>query len=201
MFYYKTMEVVIAYLQANWIELAGSVLSIIYLYLSIKQRVSLWIFGFLCSLLYVVVFFQSKFYADMSLQFYYLGVSAFGWISWKAGKPENRKELPVKRTKPLSGAIILVIALVLYFLYYFILSEYTDSPLPKADAFTTALSIVATWMLARKMIEHWWLWIIVDSVSAGLYFYKALYPTAILFVIYTVMAIIGYRQWKKSLQM
>ena len=201
MFYYKTMEVVIAYLQANWIELAGSVLSIIYLYLSIKQRVSLWIFGFLCSLLYVVVFFQSKFYADMSLQFYYLGVSAFGWISWKAGKPENRKELPVKRTTPLSGAIILVIALVLYFLYYFILSKYTDSPLPKADAFTTALSIVATWMLARKMIEHWWLWIIVDSVSAGLYFYKALYPTAILFVIYTVMAIIGYRQWKKSLQM
>ena len=200
MFYYKTMEVVIAYLQANWIELAGSVLSIIYLYLSIKQRVSLWIFGFLCSLLYVVVFFQSKFYADMSLQFYYLGVSVFGWISWKAGKPENRKELPVKRTTPLSGAIILVIALVLYFLYYFILSEYTDSPLPKADAFTTALSIVATWMLARKMIEHWWLWIIVDSVSAGLYFYKALYPTAILFVIYTVMAIIGYRQWKKSLQ-
>ena len=195
------MEVVLAYLQANWIELAGSVLSIIYLYLSIKQRVSLWIFGFLCSLLYVVVFFQSKFYADMSLQFYYLGVSVFGWISWKAGKPENRKELPVKRTTPLSGAIILVIALVLYFLYYFILSEYTDSPLPKADAFTTALSIVATWMLARKMIEHWWLWIIVDSVSAGLYFYKALYPTAILFVIYTVMAIIGYRQWKKSLQM
>ena len=201
MFYYKTMEVVIAYLQANWIELAGSVLSIIYLYLSIKQRVSLWIFGFLCSLLYVVVFFQSKFYADMSLQFYYLGVSVLGWISWRAGKPENRKELPVKRTTPLSGAIILVIALVLYFLYYFILSEYTDSPLPKADAFTTALSIVATWMLARKMIEHWWLWIIVDSVSAGLYFYKALYPTAILFVIYTVMAIIGYRQWKKSLQM
>ena len=200
MFYNKTMEVVFTYLQANWIELLGSVLSIIYLYLSIKQKVSLWIFGFLCSLLYVVVFFQSKFYADMSLQFYYLGVSAFGWISWKAGKPENRKELPVKRTTPLSGAIILVIALVLYFLYYFILSEYTDSPLPKADAFTTALSIVATWMLARKMIEHWWLWIIVDSVSAGLYFYKALYPTAILFVIYTIMAIIGYQQWKKSLQ-
>lgn len=199
MFYNKTMEVVFTYLQANWIELLGSALSIIYLYLSIKQKVSLWIFGFLCSLLYVVVFFQSKFYADMSLQFYYLGVSVFGWISWKAGKPENRKELPVKRTTPLSGAIILVIALVFYFLYYFILSEYTDSPLPKADAFTTALSIVATWMLARKMIEHWWLWIIVDSVSAGLYFYKALYPTAILFVIYTVMAVIGYRQWKKSL--
>ena len=201
MFYNKTMEVVFTYLQANWIELLGSVLSIIYLYLSIKQKASLWIFGFLCSALYVVVFFQSKFYADMSLQFYYLGVSVFGWISWKAGKPENRKELPVKRTTPLSGVIILLIALILYFVYYFILTGYTDSPLPKADSFTTALSIVATWMLARKMIEHWWLWIIVDSVSAGLYFYRALYPTAILFVIYTIMAIIGYLQWKKSLQM
>ena len=190
---------VFTYLQANWIELLGSVLSIIYLYLSIKQKASLWIFGFLCSALYVVVFFQSKFYADMSLQFYYLGVSVFGWISWKAGKPENRKELPVKRTTPLSGVIILLIALILYFVYYFILTGYTDSPLPKADSFTTALSIVATWMLARKMIEHWWLWIIVDSVSAGLYFYRALYPTAILFVIYTIMAIIGYLQWKKSL--
>lgn len=199
MFYNKTMEVVFTYLQANWIELLGSVLSIIYLYLSIKQKASLWIFGFLCSALYVVVFFQSKFYADMSLQFYYLGVSVFGWISWKAGKPENREELPVKRTTPLSGVIILLIALILYFVYYFILTGYTDSPLPKADSFTTALSIVATWMLARKMIEHWWLWIIVDSVSAGLYFYRALYPTAILFVIYTIMAIIGYLQWKKSL--
>ena len=199
MFYNKTMEVVFTYLQANWIELLGSVLSIIYLYLSIKQKASLWIFGFLCSALYVVVFFQSKFYADMSLQFYYLVVSVFGWISWKAGKPENRKELPVKRTTPLSGVIILLIALILYFVYYFILTGYTDSPLPKADSFTTALSIVATWMLVRKMIEHWWLWIIVDSVSAGLYFYKALYPTAILFVIYTIMAIIGYLQWKKSL--
>ena len=199
MFYNKTMEVVFTYLQANWIELLGSVLSIIYLYLSIKQKASLWIFGFLCSALYVVFFFQSKFYADMSLQFYYLGVSVFGWISWKAGKPENRKELPVKRTTPLSGVIILLIALILYFVYYFILTGYTDSPLPKADSFTTALSIVATWMLARKMIEHWWLWIIVDSVSAGLYFYRALYPTAILFVIYTIMAIIGNLQWKKSL--
>jgi nicotinamide mononucleotide transporter len=116
------MEVVFTYLQANWIELLGSVLSIIYLYLSIKQKASLWIFGFLCSALYVVVFFQSKFYADMSLQFYYLGVSVFGWISWKAGKPENRKELPVKRTTPLSGVIILLIALILYFVYYFILT-------------------------------------------------------------------------------
>jgi nicotinamide mononucleotide transporter len=68
-----------------------------------------------------------------------------------------------------------------------------------ADSFTTALSITATWMLARKLIEHWILWVIVDGLSAGLYFYKELYPTAILFVIYTMMALAGWLQWRKTL--
>lgn len=188
------------YLQTNQIEITGAVLSLIYLYLSIKQKVSLWIFGFLCSALYIVVFFQSKFYADMSLQFYYLGVSVFGWISWKLNKNQTGHEIPVKRTKNRHALILITITAIIYLIYYFILVKYTDSPLPKADSFTTALSIVATWMLARKYIEHWFIWIIVDSVSAGLYFYKGLYVTAVLFVIYTIMAFIGYFNWLNSMQ-
>lgn len=193
------MNAILTYLQTNWIEIIGSILSLVYLYLSINQKVSLWIFGFLCSAMYVVVFFQSKFYADMSLQFYYLGVSVYGWVSWKTGKQHTGKELPVKRTNLKQAIVISAVAIALFSLYYFVLANYTDSPLPKADSFTTALSIVATWMLARKMIEHWMLWVIVDGVSAGLYFYKELYPTAILFIIYTIMAVVGYWQWKKNL--
>lgn len=171
----------------------------IYLYLSIKQRVSLWIFGFLCSALYVVVFFQSKFYADMSLQFYYLGVSVYGWISWKVGKQRSGKELSIKRTTAKQALLLSSITLILFLLYYYILAQHTDSPLPLGDSFTTALSITATWMLAKKMIEHWLLWIIIDSVSAGLYFYKELYPTAGLFIVYTIMAIVGWIQWRKTI--
>lgn len=188
----------VQYIQQHYIEIIGSILSLIYLYLSIKQKISLWIFGFLCSALYIVVFFQSKFYADMSLQFYYLAVSVFGWISWRSGKQQSGKELPVKKIKKLQALVLLLITTFVFLLYYFVLTHYTDSPLPLGDSFTTALSITATWMLARKLIEHWILWVIVDGLSAGLYLYKGLYPTAILFVIYTVMAIVGWYQWKKD---
>ncbi len=189
---------IINYLVTNWIEFLGTILSVIYLYLSIKQRIGLWVFGFLCSLLYVIVFFQAKFYADMSLQFYYLAVSVYGWFSWK-GKSENSEPtLAISKTNLKSGIVLLFIAVAIYFLYFYVLSKFTDSPLPRADSFTTALSIVATWMLARKKLEHWLLWIIVDSVSAGLYIYKGLYITSILFGIYTIMAVVGYYQWRKS---
>ncbi|OJV38857.1 MAG: hypothetical protein BGO29_10595 [Bacteroidales bacterium 36-12] len=191
----------INYIYSHYIEIIGSILSVIYLYLSIKQKVSLWIFGFMCSALYIVVFFQSKFYADMTLQFYYLGVSIYGWFSWKEKAKQTGKELPIKKTNLRNVLILLPITIAVLFLYYYILKNHTDSPLPFADSFTTALSITATWMLAKKMIEHWILWIIVDSVSAGLYFYKELYPTTILFVIYTIMAVIGWIQWRKYLKL
>lgn len=187
------------YIIENWIEIAGTTLSIIYLYLSIKQKISLWIFGFLCSALYVIVFWKSKFYADMSLQFYYLLVSIYGWINWKTSAQGDKNVMKIEKTK-ISNAIVLAsVAVILYLIYNFILQNYTDSPLPRADSFTTALSIIATWMLARKLIENWLLWIVIDGLSAGLYFYKELYPTAILFFIYTVMALVGYLQWRKTL--
>lgn len=194
------MKEIMQYISLHAIELIGAILSLIYLYLSIRQKNSLWIFGFLCSALYIVVFYQSKFYADMSLQFYYLAISVFGWFSWQKGKTPQGKDFVIRRTPVLPWIVISLATTALFFIYYFILSKLTDSPLPAWDSFTTALSITATWMLARKYIEHWLFWIVVDSVSAGLYFYRELYPTAILFVIYTVMAVIGYWSWRKEIR-
>jgi nicotinamide mononucleotide transporter len=191
----------INYISHHYIEIAGAILSLIYLFLSIKQKIGLWIFGFLCSALYIVVFFNSKFYADMSLQFYYLGVSVYGWISWKSRKQHTGKDLPVKRVNIRQTIIFSVISIAIFLLYYFILAQYTDSPLPLSDSFTTALSITATWMLAKKLIEHWILWIVIDTISAGLYIYKELYPTAIIFMVYTIMAIVGFIQWRKHLKL
>jgi len=81
---------------------------------------------------------------------------------------------------------------------YYILRRFTDSPIPFWDAFTTSLSIFATWMLARKKIEQWLIWIFVDLVSVGLYLYRGLYPTVFLFLVYAVMAVIGYYEWRKD---
>lgn len=186
-------------MQVNWVEITGSILSLIYLYLSIRQKVSLWIFGFLASALYVVVFFDSKLYADMSLQLYYLGVSVYGWINWKHGKEE--KELPATKTTRKMWLKLVLATVTIYFIYYFVLLYFTDSTIPKSDSLVGALSIIATWMLARKLIENWLVWIVADALCVGLYIYKGLYPTVILFVIYTVMAVVGYIQWKKSLEL
>jgi len=190
------MNTVITYLQNSWIEIVGAILSLIYLYLSIKAKVSLWFFGIVSSLFYIVVFFQTKFYADMSLQFYYVFVSVYGWIYWKRGKSETEEIGTTQLTKKITLILILV-TLLTYIVYYLILSKFTDSTIPKADSLVGALSVVGTWMLARKLIENWLVWIIADGLCVGLYIYKGLYPTAVLFVIYTIMSVVGYFQWKK----
>jgi len=197
-------ESIISWTSSNIIELSGALLGILYIFFSIRQHILTWPTGLLTSLLYIYVFFKSGFYADMGLQWYYAFISIYGWYYWLRGdqKVKNEKEanVPVKRSstellKKITGATILIYAVIL-----FILLKYTDSDVPFMDSLTTALSIVATWMLAKKYIEHWLIWIFTDLVSAGLYVYKGLWPTVILFIVYTVMAVTGYYEWKKNLK-
>lgn len=186
-------------LSDHWIEIVGAVTGMIYLYFSIRQNIWLWPWGIVTSLFYVYVFFQSKFYADMSLQFYYFGMSIYGWYFWKRGSNARAgKVLPVLRASVKDWLVFLLATAVLTVAAGYGLENYTDSPLPYWDAFTTAGSVVATWMLARKYLENWLFWIVVDAVSLGTYIYKELYPTVVLFFIYTVLAFIGYRQWKNT---
>lgn len=189
---------ILNYFQTHWIELVGAVLSLIYLYLSIKARVSLWFFGIISSVFYIVVFFDAKLYADLTLNLYYVIISIYGWINWHRNTVSNAGRLVVA---PLTRKLLLqllVATLLFYVLYYVILSRFTDSNVPKIDALVGALSIIGTWMLAKKLIENWLVWIVADAICIGLYLYKELYPTAILFVIYTIMAGLGYWQWKKN---
>lgn len=184
----------------HYIELFGAVTGILYVFLEIRQKMWLWPLGIATSAVYVIVFFNSKFYADMGLQFYYLAISVYGWYWWKkGGKSLGSEILPVTRIPSgLAYRALLVFAL-LFAAIWVVLSVFTDSPVPGWDSFTTSVSIIATWMLARKYLEHWWLWVIANSVSVGLYIYKELYPTVILFVVYTVMAVVGYFRWRVEL--
>ena len=183
----------------NIVEIIGTISGLLFLYLEIKQNKWLWPVGLLTSVMYIYVFFVAKLYADMSLQFYYVFISIYGWILWSKGKNQEEKELPVVRLH-LNLSLKLVLASVgIYALIAYILVNFTDGSVPYWDAFTTALSIVATWMLARKILEQWLVWIVVNSVSLGLYIYKDLNFTAILFFFYTTMAVVGYLQWKKDM--
>jgi len=194
------MELAIKWLSGNYVELLGAILGVIYVFFSIRQNILTWPVGLLTSILYVWVFFVSKLYADMGLQMYYVVISIYGWYEWLRGNQSNHSEpIKVSRLSMKLGFILSIISLFLFILIWFILKNYTDSPVPVADALATALSIIATWMLARKILEHWLVWIFVDAFSIGLFIYKDLLPTVILFVVYTVMAVVGFIEWKKEL--
>ncbi len=185
----------------HYIEVLGTLLSIAYLILSIKQNILLWPLGILSAALYVIVFYQSKFYADMGLNVYYLFISVYGWASWASARNKTGEKMPVRKIRGRQLLMAAVSIIVLFVAIGLVLDHLTDSPLPYWDALTTSGSIVATWMLTRKYMEHWILWIAIDFISMGLYIYKGLYPTSILFVIYTFMAFVGYIQWSKELKM
>lgn len=184
------------------IELIGAVLGLVYLFFSIRKSLWLWPVGLLSSGFYVVVFLHSKLYAEMGLQVYYVVISIYGWYHWIFGNRNNncKNELPVSRVNQqqiilYSGSFILI-----YLGLYFLLKYFTDSTVPGWDSLATALSLIATWMLAKKILENWLLWILADGLCVGIYVYKELYPTAILFIIYTLLAFVGYLNWKKAIK-
>lgn len=184
----------------DFIEIFGAITGLIYLYFEVKQKIWLWPLGIITSSFYIYIFFTSKFYADMGLQVYYLIISIYGWYHWLHGNNKTQKEeLSITRIKPKTIFATSCITVLLFVALYQILSKLTDSPIPIGDAFTTALSITATWMLAQKIIEHWYLWVVINAVSLALYIYKGLYPTSVLFLFYTVMSVVGYFQWKKRI--
>jgi nicotinamide mononucleotide transporter len=112
---------------------------------------------------------------------------------------EEKGELRVTRLKLKTGLILAVVFVMLFTALWLVLTRLTDSPVPVRDAFITSLSIIATWMLARKIYEHWYLWIIVNFVSAILFFARELYPTVILYLIYGIMSFAGLIEWRKSI--
>ena len=200
------------WLLTNYIEIFGAVTGIIYVFLEIRQNIWLWPVGIITSAVYIWVFFTNKFYADMSLQGYYLVISCLGWYWWARGKKgrmgerENggmeeheKNELEVTRLGLKTGIILAIVFVLLYAIMWLVLTRLTDSPVPARDSFITSLSIVATWMLARKIYEHWFLWIVVNFVSAVLFITRGLYPTAILYVVYGIMSFAGLVAWKKTI--
>lgn len=209
------------WLSNSYIELFGTVTGIIYVFLEIRQSIWLWPVGILTSAVYIWVFFTSKIYADMSLQGYYLVISILGWYWWVKGTRVHRNfsegggqkkegenvrrgerekgELHVTRLKVRTGVVLGVVFILLFSGMWLVLTRLTDSPVPARDAFITSLSIVATWMLARKIYEHWYLWIVVNFVSAILFITRGLYPTVILYLIYGIMSFVGLVEWKKTI--
>jgi nicotinamide mononucleotide transporter len=186
------------------IEIIGAATGLLYVFLSIRRNILLWLIGIISSPIYFIVFLNSKLYATMILQVYYFGMSIYGLYYWKYGEKQNQKTNKQVVIKYISLKLIfiyLLISLLLVFPIFWLLKQFTDSPYPVCDSVTTTLCIIAAWMLARKYVENWIVWIFSDTLAAGLYFFMRLYATAGLFIAYIILAFIGYYEWKKELNL
>ena len=187
------------------LEILGVTVGLIYLWLEYKASIYLWIAGIIMPAIYLFIYYNAGLYADFGINIYYLLIAIYGLVAWKTGfsftdKTTEKRELPISHI-PASAVIkVLFTYVVAQLIIAWLLINHTDSTVPVADSFTTALSIVGMWMLARKYIEQWWVWCVVDVASCALYVYKGLYFTAILYLFYAIIAIFGYFKWKKMIQ-
>jgi nicotinamide mononucleotide transporter len=195
----------ISWLSNNYVEIIGTICGLFYIWLSVKQNIALWSVGILSSALYIVVFYKNQLYADMSLNLYYLLVSVYGWIHWKKKKnTETKQTLQISELNLWNWIEYLGLSIVLTLALYWILKNvpqklgFSPSSIPFWDALVTAGSITATWMLARKVLEQWLWWIVIDAISIAMFIYKELYFTSFLFLVYTIMAVWGYFEWRNE---
>ncbi|WP_430816057.1 nicotinamide riboside transporter PnuC [Carboxylicivirga sp. RSCT41] len=184
-------------------EVAGTFASLIYLFYSIREKAWLWPWGIVASVISLIVFYQSALYADMGLQLYYVIISVYGWWYWLSGQTKEEVSVTIKGLRWQLLLKLIVIGTILYFVLLSallkipVMVDIASSDLPYLDSLTTAASIVATWLLARKYIHHWVFWIGINTLSMGMYIYKGLYFYGFLFLVYTIGAVVGYFEWKR----
>ena len=183
---------------ANRWEVLAVIFGIVSVYLSTREHIWSWPTALVNVSLYFVVFFEAKLYADMGLQVVYFALSLYGWYEWLYGGA-NRTELHVSRTSRTLGVRLLVIGVVCAAVLGTLLTRFTDAALPYVDSATTSTSLVAQWMMTRKILENWAVWMVVDVVYVGMFIFKKLYLTAGLYSVFFVLAAMGYVQWKRSL--
>ena len=184
------------------LEIIGTIVGLAYLWLEYRASIYLWIASIIMPAIYIFVYYEAGLYADFGINIYYLGAAIYGWLVWKFGHRSKggAMEMPITHMPQRSWLKAGVVYVVAQFFIAWVLINFTDSDVPWWDAFTTALSIVGMWMLARKYLEQWWIWIVVDVVCVGLYIYKELYFTAGLYALYAIIAIFGWLNWKKLMK-
>jgi len=163
-----------------------------------KESILAFPFGIINVLIYVYICFVSKLYAFASINLFFAGMSVYGWINW-ARKDQGDKNIRISRCS-MKELILNSVALLAFFIILrIILVTYTDSVVPTWDSLTTAIYIIAMWMLARKRIENWIGWIMGDTISTGLFIYEGLYFSSFQFLVFTIIAVFGFIEWRRKL--
>ena len=191
------------FLAHYWLDMLTTILGLAYILLQYRASIWLWAVGIAMESFGIVLFYQKGLYADCGMELYYLVMSIYGFISWKylhhGSTSDKKSEKPVTHFEDRYILPWTIGTLLIWGAIYYFLAHHTDSRVPIADSFTTALSIVGIWALAKKYLEHWLIWIVVDAVSSILYFSKDIPFKASLYALYVVIAILGYMKWKRMM--
>ena len=178
------------------VESTAVILSIIYVVLATKQNIYCWTFAFISTTLYVYICYNAQLFAETGLQVFYLIMAVYGYLNWN----NSNKKLGINQFSTSKHLIIILIGTICSFLVGYFFSTYTTSKMPIVDSFTTVFSIIATFMLTKKILGNWLYWIIIDFVSIYLYYSRELHLTSLLFFAYGIIAIFGYFAWLNKIK-
>ena len=184
-----------------FLQIVGVALGLLYLYLEYKADIRLWVVGLIMPCVHGLLYLKAGLYADFSMQLYYILAGLYGWIVWlNAPRKKDSSARKIQHTPTRWIVPLVAVYAAAHGLIYLFLTHCTNSTVPFWDSLTTALSVVAMWMLSRKLIEQWIIWGVVDLITVGLYLYKDIPLTASLYGLYTVLAVAGYLRWRKEIQ-
>jgi nicotinamide mononucleotide transporter len=191
----------VAYIAANWLELVGLISGVLCVWLLIRENVLTFPLGLIYAVVTVIVVARANLFADVILNLYYVAMNAYGWYFWLYGGSDRRESEVllvswVPRQQWLLLATLIVLGTVLMGWYF---ATQTSADLPYPDSFTTVASFVAMWMSARKYLESWLLWFVIDVVQVGLYIIKGIEAYAVLYLLYLGMAVMGWVGWRKHM--
>ncbi|MDN3485206.1 nicotinamide mononucleotide transporter [Pseudoalteromonas sp. Scap03] len=178
---------------SHW-EYIAVALSMAYLLLAIKENLWCWPAAFFSTLIYTIMYWNGALLMESLLNFYYMYMAVFGWVVWRKGKANQAQRLIT--SWPVNRHIILIVLTTLASLAIgYVMQNYTHADFAYLDSFTTCFAVVTTYLVAKKVLENWLYWIVIDAASMYLYYEKGYYPTLVLFIFYTVMAAWGFKTW------
>jgi nicotinamide mononucleotide transporter len=181
------------------LEIAAVLTSVLGIWLTTRRKLSSWPVILVSCVLYALVFRREKLYSDMLLQFVYFAFAIYGWWHWWRGLQEEGS-VRVERLSSRGFAAGMIFGAAGSFLLGYFMAHYTDAALPHIDAALTSFSLVAQFWSTRKHIANWWLWIVVDAIEIGVFVYKHLYLTSVLFAFLIFLAVVGLLSWQKALR-
>ena len=181
-------------IDSDWIEPAAVVLAIAYLLLAIKQNISCWFAAFFSSLIYFFVMYSAGLYMEAGLQIFYCIMAVYGWTQWRVSLPDNKKFL-VKTWNRNQHIKAISLIFLLAFASGWVLEKFTNAALPFIDSLTTWGAIVTTYMVAKRLLENWIYWFVIDTISVFLFYSRGLFLTSILFFVYLIIIYFGYKSW------